>query len=72
VSVVERVHVTQVYTVTKANHNEVLLRKISVLGIKKPPVGAGTYCPSTMLFHPQKCIFAEESLIFYIFSSHAR
>jgi hypothetical protein len=61
-----------VYTVTKANHNESLLRKIAVLGIKKPPVGAGTFCPSTMLFHPQNCNFPEDSLIFYIFSSHAR
>jgi hypothetical protein len=57
---------------TQQNYNEALLRKIAVLGMKKPLVGAGTFCPSLMLFHPQKCSFAEESLIFYIFSSHAR
>jgi hypothetical protein len=37
------------YTVTKANQNEDFLRKVAVLGMEKPPVGAGTLCPSPML-----------------------
>jgi hypothetical protein len=37
------------YTVTKANQNEALLWKIAVLGMKKPPVGPGTFFPSPIL-----------------------
>jgi hypothetical protein len=37
------------YTVTKANQNEALLWKIAVLGMEKPPVGAGTFCPLPFL-----------------------
>ncbi len=48
------------YTVTKANQNEALLWKIEVLGMKKPTVGAGTFCPSPILvfYIPpcQKCL----------------
>jgi hypothetical protein len=36
-------------TVTQANQNEALLWKIEVLGMKKPPVGAGTFFPLPML-----------------------
>jgi hypothetical protein len=34
------------YTVTKASQNEALLWKVEVLGMVKPPVDAGTFCPS--------------------------
>jgi hypothetical protein len=37
------------YTVTKATQNEALLWKVAVLGMVKPPVGAGTFCPSPIL-----------------------
>jgi hypothetical protein len=37
------------YTVTRATQNEALLWKVAVLGMKKPPVGAGTFCPSPIL-----------------------
>jgi hypothetical protein len=36
------------YTVTKDSQNEALVWKIAVLGKKKPPVGAETFCPSPM------------------------
>ncbi len=42
-------HATSTYTVTKANQNEALLWKVAVLGMEKPPVGVGTFCPSPML-----------------------
>jgi hypothetical protein len=32
-----------------SNQNEALLWKIAVLGMKKPPVGAGTFCLLPML-----------------------
>jgi hypothetical protein len=37
------------YTVIKAYQNEALLWKIAVAGMKKPPVGPGTFFPSPML-----------------------
>jgi hypothetical protein len=37
------------YTVTKTDQNEALRWKISVLGMKKPPVSAGTFCPLPLL-----------------------
>ncbi len=37
------------YILTKANQTEALLGKISVLGIKKLPVGVRTFCPSPMM-----------------------
>jgi hypothetical protein len=40
----------------KANQNEALLWKIAVLGMKKPPVGAGNVFPSPMLvFYIPSC-----------------
>ena len=36
-------------TVTKANQDEALLWKVAVLGMEKPPVSAGTFCPLPML-----------------------
>jgi hypothetical protein len=38
-----------IYTVTRATQNEALLWKITVLGMTKPPVGAGTFCPLSIL-----------------------
>jgi len=38
-----------IYTVTRATQNEALLWKITVLGMTKPPVGAGTVCPLSIL-----------------------
>jgi hypothetical protein len=56
------------YTVTKANQNEALLWKTAVLEMKKPPVVAGTFCPSTMLVFyipsSQKCQRRAYSFIF--------
>jgi hypothetical protein len=47
-------------TVTKANQNETRLWKFAVLEMEKPPVGAGTFCPSPMLAfyfpHCRKCL----------------
>jgi hypothetical protein len=41
-----------IYTVTRTTQNEALLWKITVLGMKKPPVGARTFCPlSKLLFY---------------------
>ena len=41
---------------TKANQNEALLWKVAVLGMVKPPVGAGTFCRSPMLvFYSPPC-----------------
>jgi hypothetical protein len=37
------------YTVTKANQNEALLRKLAVLGMEKPSVDVGTFCPLPVL-----------------------
>jgi hypothetical protein len=43
-------------TVAKANQYEALLWKTSVLGMKKPHVGAGTFCSSSMLvFYIPQC-----------------
>jgi hypothetical protein len=38
-----------IHTVTRATQNEALLWKITVLGMKKPPVGAGTFYPLPIL-----------------------
>ncbi len=37
------------YTVTKANQNETLFWKMAILGMEKPPVCAGTFCPSPIV-----------------------
>jgi hypothetical protein len=45
----ESLFLTYSRTVTKVNQNEALLRKVAFLEMEKPPVGAGTFCPSHML-----------------------
>jgi hypothetical protein len=48
------------YTVAKDNQNETLLWKIAVLGMKKPHVGAGTFCSSLMLvFYIPQCRYCQ-------------
>jgi hypothetical protein len=40
---------TILYTVTRTTQNEAVLWKSAGPGMKKPPVGAGTFCPLPIL-----------------------
>jgi hypothetical protein len=42
-----------------------LLWKIAVLGMEKPPVGAGTYCPSTMHSGVEECKKLSDFIIIF-------
>jgi hypothetical protein len=45
-----------IHTVTRATQNEALLWNIAGLGMKKTPVGAGTFCPlSILVFYISPC-----------------
>jgi hypothetical protein len=51
-----------------SNQNETLLWKIAVLGMKNPPVGAGTFKPSPiLLFYILPCRKCQRSAYCFIF-----
>jgi hypothetical protein len=62
-------------TVEKANQNDVIIWKIAVLGMKKPPVGAETILSLAHagILHSSMPEMPEDGrLIFHILFSHAR
>jgi hypothetical protein len=46
----------RVFAHTRTTQNEALLWKVAVPGMKKPPVGVGTFCPlSILVFYISPC-----------------